>query len=682
MVANHIAQEIISNKYFFKLFKLCLERSIAYTLDFDTKNQYSGKEYCDLLRFSDLLSLSTLPEARNYAYKIITYLNPFFNNDPYYCTVSKAVYSNLGNFPAVAYLETANGNTSELPFERLIEVEAKKIIQEVPNYEGTYFTDVQYELYSKLISSREFSFSGPTSMGKSFVIKAFIRKVIQNTPPENLVVLVPSRALINQFAIELKKELGSLLEQCKYRIATNSNITELPTNENNNYILILTPERLISYISQDKNPPLGFLFVDEAHKIAQSDDSRSITTYTSIEKTLKKYSNVKLYFSSPNVGNPEVLLNIFRNSSRGNHFKTTETTVAQNLYFIDLIDKKISYYLDGHFIKIENPTLDDISTVNEVLINFGKNSNLIYCNAKSKTIEYATIFAQSKSVNVDNKRLNKAASIIREYIHPDYYLSELIKKGVAYHFGNMPQLIRNLIEELYKNGDLNFVFCTSTLLEGVNMPTQNLFILDHKKSKKSLTTIDFWNLAGRAGRLARELQGNIFCIKHMGDNWDKVTFFENKEIQLTPAIFDKIDHNLKKIEAIIQNKDISGTESEKNILKYIANIICVDTLEAKTGYSSPIIDALIEKNKSKIIEIAKAKSEKYETPYAILSSNESIGLDSQDAAYRRLKYLHAQKRTITFPSQVNYNTCLDTLNTLYDLYKWENNNKYLSKKIV
>lgn len=315
-----------------------------------------------------------------------------------------------------------------------------------------------------------------------------------------------------------------------------------------------------------------------------------------------------------------------------------------------------------------------------MLINFGKNSNLIYCNAKSKTIEYATIFAQSKSVNVDNKRLNKAASIIREYIHPDYYLSELIKKGVAYHFGNMPQLIRNLIEELYKNGDLNFVFCTSTLLEGVNMPTQNLFILDHKKSKKSLTTIDFWNLAGRAGRLARELQGNIFCIKHMGDNWDKVTFFENKEIQLTPAIFDKIDHNLKKIEAIIQNKDISGTESEKNILKYIANIICVDTLEAKTGYSSPIIDALIEKNKSKIIEIAKAKSEKYETPYAILSSNESIGLDSQDAAYRRLKYLHAQKRTITFPSQVNYNTCLDTLNTLYDLYKWENNNKYLSKK--
>ena len=42
----------------------------------------------------------------------------------------------------------------------------KKLIQEVPDGAGLVFTDIQYELFSKLISSREFSFSGPTSMGK------------------------------------------------------------------------------------------------------------------------------------------------------------------------------------------------------------------------------------------------------------------------------------------------------------------------------------------------------------------------------------------------------------------------------------------------------------------------------------------------------------------------------------
>lgn len=121
-------------------------------------------------------------------------------------------------------------------------------------------------------------------MGKSFVIKAFLRCAIQNTPQENFIILVPSRALINQYAIELKSEMGALLETNNYKIVTNSNIAELPINEQCNYVLILTPERLISYISQEKNPSIGFLFVDEAHKLAQTEDARSITTYTSIEK--------------------------------------------------------------------------------------------------------------------------------------------------------------------------------------------------------------------------------------------------------------------------------------------------------------------------------------------------------------------------------------------------------------
>ena len=63
---------------------------------------------------------------------------------------------------------------------------------------------------------------------------------------------------------------------------------------------------------------------------------------------------------------------------------------------------------------------------------------------------------------------------------------------MAYHFGNMPQVIRNLIESLYKDGKIKYIFCTSTLLEGINMPTQNLFILDNKKHKSVLKPIDFW----------------------------------------------------------------------------------------------------------------------------------------------------------------------------------------------
>ena len=63
---------------------------------------------------------------------------------------------------------------------------------------------------------------------------------------------------------------------------------------------------------------------------------------------------------------------------------------------------------------------------------------------------------------------------------------------------------------------------------------------------KTFKSIDFWNLAGRAGRLAKELQGNVFCVKHDERDWDKFDFLHERETQLVPAVFERITHNLQK----------------------------------------------------------------------------------------------------------------------------------------
>ncbi len=686
ILADEIAKEIMNNQYFHKLYVKCMEYSYNEMLGGDSIINYTEKEYKDLLRFADLLSISSDSQSRGYAYRIITYLNSTYKKEPYYRTVSKSVYYNLGNFPAANYLINNDGNESELPFDQMMQVEAKKIIQEVPDAAGVYFTDTQYHLFSGLSGAREFSFSGPTSMGKSFIIKAFIRRIINNKPPENLVIMVPTRALINQFAIEIKQELGKQLDRANYKIVTNSNVSELILERNVSLVLVLTPERLISFLSQIENPSIGFLFVDEAHKIAQ-DDTRSVTTYVAIEKTLKKYPATKLYFSSPGISNPEVFLKLFRKTEQ-NVFKTAETTVAQNLFFADLKTRELSYYYDNKFNNVTTQVPHCVNTVNDFLFTYGRNSNLIYCNTVSKTIEYAASFAESidlinnKELK-NNKALKKASRIIKDYIHQDYYLTEIIKKGVSYHFGNMPQLIRNLIEELYKKGEIRYMFCTSTLLEGVNMPTQNLFILDNKKSKKHLQPIDFWNLAGRAGRMTKELQGNVFCIKHSDCDWANVSFFNNKEEELIPTVFDRINHNLKKIENQIKNNEIkNGTEEEKNILRYIANIISIDTMEPKTGYQSPIIQELISNNKNEIITIAqnKVKEKDIKAPYTLLDSNESIGIDIQNKVYSQLKEKYENGENIKLHGVVDYESCLAILNRFHSLYDWEQTNKELSNK--
>lgn len=136
--ANQIAQTIISDPYFLKLYRVCVERSVLRTLSIDTEEKYTEKEIRDLLRFADLLSTSSISDARNYAYKIITYLNPYCKDNVYYQTVAKAVYSNLGNFPAISYLEADNQNVSYLPSIERFRMKQKNSYKKFPMAQGLF----------------------------------------------------------------------------------------------------------------------------------------------------------------------------------------------------------------------------------------------------------------------------------------------------------------------------------------------------------------------------------------------------------------------------------------------------------------------------------------------------------------------------------------------------------------
>nr|WP_321357002.1 DEAD/DEAH box helicase [uncultured Draconibacterium sp.] len=686
-IIEKLTEDILMDEYFNQLFRKSSLLSAYNQFNILNNDTLSEKELKDILRFADILSNSTDSIARNKAYQIITFLNTNYLNNPIYKTVSKAVYSKLGNFPAIKYLEEYNENNSELPLNRLIEVEAKTLIQQVPGSDKFTFTDAQFELFSSLSNSIEYSFSAPTSMGKSFIIKAFIKKVIKNVPPENLAVIVPTRALINQFAIDLKSELTEVLETYKYRVVTNSSVSDLITEEQHNYIFVLTPERLISYLSQENNPSIGFLFVDEAHKIASNKDSRSVTSYAAIEKALKKYGNIKLYFASPNVSNPEIFLKLFNRNSNGNSYKTSESPVSQNLFFVDLLNNKIDYIAGNDNVEMASEEFFSANnSIDDLIKNVGREkNNLIYCNSKNRTINYAFNFSKSLTKippNEQSSDIKKAINQIKEYIHPDYYLANLLEYKIAYHYGKLPQLIRNSVEELYQNGDVTNVFCTSTLLEGVNMPTQNIFILNNKNGSSKLEPIDFWNLSGRAGRLSKELYGNIYCVQHSDCEWENKEILHRNAIELKPTVLNRIDRNIQRIEKLLREQEISTPKTEKEILQYIANIISVDTMELQGNREpSPLLKKLIEKNKETIIELAKSKVQDFTIPVSILNSNQSINLSVQDKVFNELLKRHRQGVNIKLPS-INqpkfYQVCKRVLDYMFDLYEWKNAEKKLN----
>ncbi|OFX75303.1 MAG: hypothetical protein A2X12_06160 [Bacteroidetes bacterium GWE2_29_8] len=678
---EHLANDVLQDEYFITLNNKAAKLLANNLFSENGRSiKLTEKELNDTLRFADILSNSKNPKARNKAYQLITLLNEDYKANPYYQTFSHSVLAKLGNFPGIEFLKNEN-NSSELPFDRELEKKVKEFIQAVPDTDDLIFTDSQFELYKKISDSKHFSFSGPTSMGKSFIIKSFIRKVVSNKPPENIVIMVPTRALINQFSIDLNKELKDVLEHNNYTVITNSNVSELPTTEQH-YLFVLTPERLLSYLSQKKNPTIAYLFVDEAHKLAAEKDTRAVTAYSAISKTLRRNPNLNLYFSSPNVSNPEVFLKLFKKDEKM-FFRTIETPVSQNLFFIDLVEKKVTHYLDNGNYMFEPNIVTKAETIYDLLsVIGGEDSNIVYCSSRFDAVDKAAkLFEQNQNKQIEvSKNVKKVIRQIKAYIHKDYYLGDFLNRGIGYHFGNLPQIIRNKVEGLFKERAINYVFCTSTLLEGVNLPAKNVFILNNKNGRNTFQPIDFWNLAGRAGRLKHELSGNIICLKETDKDWKKhEDLLEgDAEIKLNPSVDNYIDKKLKKIEQILnENPDIKGeTETMKEILEYIANIISIDTLEIqRANYSSEIIKKLITDNKEAIIELAKQKNGKVEVPSSVLNTNNSIKLKIQNEVFIALNKQVKNSASIKLPSRITYEVCKEWLHKFYTLFHWATEEK-------
>ena len=95
---------------------------------------------------------------------------------------------------------------------------------------------------------------------------------------------------------------------------------------------------------------------------------------------------------------------------------------------------------------------------------------------------------------INDEKLNALAAEIKAEVHNDCYLADLIVRGVAYHVGYLPANIRLRIERSFENGGLRTIFCTSTLIEGVNLPADNLFITSYRNGPSNMDEVEFKNL--------------------------------------------------------------------------------------------------------------------------------------------------------------------------------------------
>lgn len=116
-------------------------------------------------------------------------------------------------------------------------------------------------------------------------------------------------------------------------------------------------------------------------------------------------------------------------------------------------------------------------------------------------------------------RFDEARAACLDYCGTDSFELFLLDHGIATSHGQMPQRLRRLMVELIDRKICPITVATATLTEGVNLPFDLIFLTSLKRRSwdpveeqqviTPLTTAEFRNLAGRAGRpgAARGIEG-------------------------------------------------------------------------------------------------------------------------------------------------------------------------------
>ncbi len=380
-------------------------------------------------------------------------------------------------------------NANVVSFKDLIfDIYKEKILND---YNGLY-TPIQAYIIKNITTNRHFSFSSPTSTGKSFVFRHII-KLFQN----DIVIVVPSRALINEYYILVRE----LLPENNINILTFVDL--INTNKVKKNVFIITPERTKDLFRLRDKLNLDMIMFDEA-QLSNDDSVRGLYYDSVIRRCVEYFPRSKMVFAYPFVDYPQVQYiknNIDYEERDFKRFK--QRNVGQIFYCYDENKKFYHFGLNREILG------DKVAVTYDPLERLLKKNKsvLVYCSKAS--IYDKTIFAKflpymNMCEEVTNEEAIRLIDEFRNFIGAsnigvgDYssQMVERLKHGIVVHHGSLPLQARFILEEFTKKGFCKIFFATSTLEQGINMPFDMVWIERFEPSKP----LNVKNIIGRAGR--------------------------------------------------------------------------------------------------------------------------------------------------------------------------------------
>lgn len=378
--------------------------------------------------------------------------------------------------------------------------------------------------------------SAPTSFGKTFLLREII--FMNRVRYRNILLLFPTIALLNENTDSINQLIRDL--SMEYKVINNVYSGIEPEDK---HIFILTPERALKLLADNSFLHIDFFFMDEIYKIDEDFDKNEDSSGEDANNREKhdggnraKAFRIVLYLLAKSVNEYYLAgpyLNL-KNVKKGmriflerNHITTIQIEFEPTSRIEIEAWKKRS--VEYHPIFGERITQlyqnSGLSTKEKVqgIANYLKQNNLgqaiFYCSTPSNSMKYTKDIIEGFHENdakipyefIEHLKKKYNVKIGANTNSTKYWgLIHALEHGVGIHHGKFPKYIQNEVLRLFNNGDFNYLFCTSTIIEGVNTNAKNVIIVNNSVGSTTMTAFALKNIKGRAGRYYHHTVGRVF----------------------------------------------------------------------------------------------------------------------------------------------------------------------------
>jgi hypothetical protein len=390
----------------------------------------------------------------------------------------------------------------------------------------------------------------PTSSGKTLMAELAAVQTLSSYADGKIIYLTPTRAL----ATQTRRTLGADLSELDILVtAAGSAFEEDPFEmallQEAKGVVVSTPEKmdLLLRAHAEWFTNVRLVIVDEAHLLR--DGERGVRLELLLANIRREHPHVRLLLLTPFVENAQAIA-AWLSDERG---QDVDVQWRPSRLIVGLAKLKgrapnksieISWKEPHRASSTPNPTTLKLSVeeiaalkpasarVNAVALSrrlraFGPSLGM-FPSSRVEAEKAALAMAEGQPA-VDAAKappeFRVALALARADYGEDSDLARCLAKGVAFHHSALSGELRYLVERLASLGTLDFIAATTTLAQGMNFPVASVVIHSvHKPRAGALSPGEFWNIAGRAGRVGLSEKGIVvFANPKHGEHWERYT---------------------------------------------------------------------------------------------------------------------------------------------------------------